>query len=212
MIDPVKIDTDIKPDIVAVTHLHYDHYDRNYINSLECRKSIAEVGSFTYKDVKVTGIAASHHGDAIKTKDPDNVIYIIETDGLRIVHFGDTGQNLLSSGQVLGIGNVDVAMMQFVNPNSGYTLENRKGIGILKQVNPGIVIPTHAFAFKNVSVGKKSFLLPAHGVGKTLKHLKQELGRTEKHEYLILNKEDLSNAPAKAVWFNKTLAWKDINS
>jgi L-ascorbate metabolism protein UlaG (beta-lactamase superfamily) len=169
VVDPFKVDYKIKPDLIAVTHLHYDHYDEDFINQAKCHKIIASVGDFTFKDVKVTGVAASHWGDNINVENPDNIIYIFEVDGLRIVHFGDMGQNYLTDIQLEQIGKVDIAMMQFANPNSDFTISNHKGINILKQVNPNIVIPTHSFGLKNAQIGKHQFILPTHGVGATLR-------------------------------------------
>ncbi|HEX3029956.1 MAG TPA: MBL fold metallo-hydrolase [Clostridia bacterium] len=210
VIDPFKVDPDIKPDIIAVTHTHYDHYNKDYIDKANCFKIIAETGGFEHLDIKITGIASSHHGDSINEETPDNVIYIFEVDGLRIVHFGDLGQSTLNEGQLGQIGKVDIAMMQFINPNSDFTLQNQKGLRLLQQVNPSIVIPTHAFGLKKALIGKKYFILPVHRTGKTFWMLKKLWGPVLTTEYIKVDGEEIDKGLPKAVWMNRTLRWIDI--
>ncbi|HEX2947053.1 MAG TPA: MBL fold metallo-hydrolase [Clostridia bacterium] len=211
VIDPFSVDPEINPDLIIVTHRHYDHYNENFINSRECLKSIALTGSFTFRDVKVTGIAASHNGDTIDKENPDNVIYVIEIDGLRIAHFGDTGQSRLTQEQLDSIGTLDIAMMQFINPNSGFTVSNKKGLEILRQVDPSIVLPTHAFGIRNAHIGKKWFILPTHGVGKTLRSLEREWAPVIKKDYLSID-DPVFEEKHSVIWFGKTVGWKEIIS
>ncbi|NLO10007.1 MAG: hypothetical protein GX129_09110, partial [Clostridiales bacterium] len=72
-----------------------------------------------------------------------NVIIVLEVDGLRIAHMGDIGQTELTEEQLTGLGEIDIAFMQFENSYSSMTLKNEKGFYLIEQLNPTIVIPTH---------------------------------------------------------------------
>jgi L-ascorbate metabolism protein UlaG (beta-lactamase superfamily) len=63
--------------------------------------------------------------------------------GLRIVHFGDLGQDSLTQEQLNAIGKVDVAFMQFANSFSSMDVTNKKGFNLMDQVRPRLIIPTH---------------------------------------------------------------------
>lgn len=76
-------------------------------------------------------------------EDGTNYIFITEMAGLRIVHFGDIGQNQLTPEQLNAIGEVDIALTQFANGNSEMNLENLKGFNLMDQVKPKLIIPTH---------------------------------------------------------------------
>jgi L-ascorbate metabolism protein UlaG (beta-lactamase superfamily) len=77
-------------------------------------------------------------------KDGDNYIFIIDMGGLRIVHFGDIGQDALTAGQLEALGQVDVALMQFENAYSMMNTINMKGFKLMDQVKPRIIVQTHS--------------------------------------------------------------------
>lgn len=143
--DPYDVVLGITPDIITVTHSHFDHNDPKLISISKCRKSIAQPGEkFTIKDVTVTSIASSHLGQRIDQTDPTNVIYVFEVDGLRIAHMGDIGQDKFTDEQLKALGKIDIAFMQFVNSYSDYSAENGKGFRLIEQLKPQIIIPTHS--------------------------------------------------------------------
>jgi L-ascorbate metabolism protein UlaG (beta-lactamase superfamily) len=150
VLDPYTIPMDVvnpaKVDAIFITHLHGDHTDAEFQKAVMAAggKLFAfQLGDFKVKDITVTAIAASHFGDEIRLPEPDNIIYLIQVDGLRIVHMGDIGQTVLTPEQMNALGTIDVAFMQFDNPFSEMSLYNEKGFKLLEQLNPQIVIPTH---------------------------------------------------------------------
>ena len=70
-------------------------------------------------------------------------MYLIEIAGLRIGHFGDMGQNAFTEEQLEVLGDVDIALTQLNNPYSEMNAVNRKGINLMNQIMPRLVIPTH---------------------------------------------------------------------
>lgn len=120
---------EIQCDIGMSTHAHFDHdaLHRLHANMLLDRM----VGTFEFADVKITGIADKHVHDwseclydftgYLKSRgiDPappnnprgyDNTIYIIETAGLRIMHWGNNRPD--APQQVWdAIGDIDIAFL-----------------------------------------------------------------------------------------------------
>lgn len=140
--DPIQMIEGIEADIITVTHGHSDHDDGSVVGKADSRKSSSKLESFTHKEVKVTSVASAHGDYEVNEEYPDNVIYILEVDGLRIAHMGDIGQKELTAKQMKALGKLDVAFMPCVDlPEYGLTMEN--SIKVLQQLKPQIVIPTH---------------------------------------------------------------------
>jgi L-ascorbate metabolism protein UlaG (beta-lactamase superfamily) len=179
--DPTSVVDGIKPDVITVTHDHWDHTDPKFIEKNNAaRLSLYKPESFTVKEVKVTGIASSHLGNVIGIT-PNNVIYVFEVDGLRIAHMGDIGQVKLTEEQLAAIGKIDIAFMQFVNSVSGYSFENGLGFDLIEQLKPQIIIPTHSSSDANDKITRI-------------------VGAQEKVKgKLVLSKEDLSDGKRKVV-------------
>jgi hypothetical protein len=146
--DPFKPLSGIKPDIITITHSHFDHNDPGGMTAAKISKWTAE--TFTVKDITVTSIESSHSGDTINNT---NTIYIYEVDGLRIAHMGDIGQTRLTAPQLSALGRIDIAFMQFANSYSDYPDDGSKGIDLIEQLKPQIIIPTHSNAAATNAIG-----------------------------------------------------------
>jgi L-ascorbate metabolism protein UlaG (beta-lactamase superfamily) len=173
----------IKPDVITVTHEHGDHMDKNFLaKNSTVKQSIAKPEAFTVKDVNVISIASTHSGDTINNT---NTIYVFEVNGLRIAHMGDIGQEELSEEQLAALGKIDIAFMQFVNPYSLYSIYNDKGIHLIEQLKPQIIIPTHSSTEANDKIARI-------------------VGAQESiNGALVLSKEDLNNGKRKVVLLNR---------
>jgi L-ascorbate metabolism protein UlaG (beta-lactamase superfamily) len=135
-------------DILLITHSHPDHYNPSFAASFPGRKLIIEEGQIQLPDVSIRGIAAGHNATSqLMPKGGDNYIFIVDMAGLRIVHFGDIGQDALTPGQLEALGQVDVAMMQFENFFSAMNSRNMKGFNLMDQVKPRIILHTHSSTF-----------------------------------------------------------------
>ncbi len=139
---PGKEIVDLKPAAILSTHNHPDHTDPVYTKAYDCEKIICEKGEVTTKDFHIYTVASSHSSDTFD-EDSKHVCMVIEVDGLRLVHMGDTGQTKLTDDQLAKLGKIDIAFMQFENSFSGMTLENEKGFNLANQLNPTLLIPTH---------------------------------------------------------------------
>jgi L-ascorbate metabolism protein UlaG (beta-lactamase superfamily) len=139
---PTKEIVDLNPVAIVSTHDHSDHTDPAYTDSYDCEKIICKKGEITTKDFHIYTVASSHSGDTFD-EDSNHVCIVIEVDGLRLVHMGDTGQTKLTDDQLKKLGKIDIAFMQFENSFSDMSLKNLKGFNLAEQLNPTILIPTH---------------------------------------------------------------------
>jgi L-ascorbate metabolism protein UlaG (beta-lactamase superfamily) len=143
-------------DILLTTHFHSDHYSKRYVDSFPGQKLTVETGEIQLPDVSIRGIASAHNAaDPLQPKDGTNYIYIIDMAGLRIVHFGDIGQETLTPEQLAALGQVDVALTQFENSYSAMDTTNMKGFKLMDQVKPHIVIQTHSSLNASGEAAKK---------------------------------------------------------
>jgi L-ascorbate metabolism protein UlaG (beta-lactamase superfamily) len=87
--------------------------------------------------VRTVGV---YHDDMGGVERGKNAVFVIEVDGLRIVHLGDLG-HLLTAAQVRQIGPVDVLLV----PVGGvYTINGTEAKEVVAQLKPRqYVIPMH---------------------------------------------------------------------
>lgn len=131
-------------DILLTTHVHGDHYIPEFVKEFKGQKLTFQGGKIDQGQVHITGLVSSH-GEQYdpNATNPSNIIFMIDVDSLRIVHFGDIGQTVLTPEQIQTLGKVDIAVTQFGNDFAAMNLSNRKGFNLMDQVRPGVIIPTH---------------------------------------------------------------------
>ena len=93
----------------------------------------------TFRDVHVRNIS-TYHDNTKGMQHGKNAIFVIDMDGLHIVHLGDLG-HLLSERQVKEIGPVDILMI----PVGGvYTLNGTEAKKVVEQLKPKqYILPMH---------------------------------------------------------------------
>jgi len=159
ILDPHAIEAygriEVKGDLILMSHLHSDHTQVDVVddfkkvktyNALKDPKGDGRRVEFvpvneTLKDVKYHDVA-SFHDNMGGMERGRNGIWVLEMDGLRIVHLGDLGQQSLTDDQVKQIGGpIDVLMV----PVGGiYTLNGTDAKRIVEQLMPRrYIIPMH---------------------------------------------------------------------
>ena len=139
--DPFSSDIGFKlpilsPDIVSVSHQHHDH---NNISSLRGQPFIVDrAGEFDVKGIMIEGIR-SYHDDEKGAKRGENIIFRFDIDGISLAHLGDLGE-MLDSKQLEKLGGLDVL---FIPVGGTYTLDAKKAVEVISQIEPRIVIPMH---------------------------------------------------------------------
>lgn len=160
-------------DIVTLSHEHPNHS-----NSAALRSDpfvVDAPGEYEIKGVMAQGIK-TFHDEKSGAERGANIVFRIEIDGIAIGHLGDLG-HVLSDEELEQLGVIDILLV----PVGGkYTLETKKVIEVINQIEPRIVIPMH---YK--LPGAKSDL---EGPEKFIKELGVEPKLEEK---LKLSKKDL---------------------
>ncbi len=143
----------VKGDLILMTHLHSDHTQVQVVedyrkvktyNALKDPKGDGRRVEFIkideqFKDVKFRDVLC-YHDNVGGLERGLNGVWVIEMDGLHIVHLGDLG-HLLSDEQVKQIGPVDVLMI----PVGGvYTINGSDAKKVIAQLKPKrYIIPMH---------------------------------------------------------------------
>lgn len=135
--------TPVAADLVLVSHEHGDH--TNVAMATGSPRVIRGLADGQWRTVRETvdGIAISSvptfHDDTQGAQRGRNTVWILEAEGLRVVHLGDLG-HLLDDAQVNAIGRPDVLMI----PVGGhYTIDAAQAHTVAARLRPGVVVPIH---------------------------------------------------------------------
>jgi len=141
---PVK---PIAADIVTVSHEHFDH---NYVEmssgapavlrGLKGQGKTADWNEVRFdKDgLKIRSFPAYHDASKGSERGKD-AMFLIETDGLRILHTGDLGR-VLDEKLVKEIGRVDILL---ICVGGHYTIGPEEAKKVVDELHPRVVIPMH---------------------------------------------------------------------
>ncbi len=160
-------------DVVTVSHQHDDHSN---VSALRGDPFVIDVpGEYEVKGAMVIGVE-SYHDDKQGEERGKNNMYRIEVDGISIGHLGDLGHTLTDE-ELEQLGVIDILLV----PVGGkYTIDAKKAVEVVNQVEPRIVIPMHyKLPDSNIDVD---------GVEKFIKELGVEPRKEEKFKMV---KKDL---------------------
>ncbi len=122
-LDPIRESADL----ALASHGHGDHAALENV-SLSGNKS----------SLRITAVPC-FHDDEGGAKRGKNIIHIVESEGLRVAHFGDLG-HMLSAQQLVQVGALDAAMI----PVGGfYTIDAKMAREIADKLPCRVVIPMH---------------------------------------------------------------------
>ncbi len=142
IIDPYAKSIGLNPpqvsaDLVFVTHEHADHSNVHTVKGDYFL--INGPGEYEVKGVKAQGISSFHDNEK-GAKFGLNTLYLIEVEGIKILHMGDIGQERLEDKQVEEVGDVDILMI----PVGGFfTVDAKQAVTLINQIEPKVVIPMH---------------------------------------------------------------------
>jgi L-ascorbate metabolism protein UlaG (beta-lactamase superfamily) len=170
-------------DVILMSHFHVDHSKpeavQNYkrarqINALKKGEGRAQEWNIineTIKGVRVQTMG-TYHDKMAGLERGKNGVFILDMDGLRIVHLGDLG-HLLSRDQVRKLGKVDVLMI----PVGGvYTLNGVDAQKVVEQIKPRrYVIPMHYGTAVYPDLLNLDYFLEDQEMGKVRKFTTNEL-------------------------------------
>ncbi len=124
-------------DAALVSHAHHDH---NAVETLKGSPVIIDrAGIYTpVHGVRITAVRG-FHDEVFGTKRGETLLFLVETEGLRIVHLGDLGC-LLNDEQVRILRNPDILMI----PTGGfYTIDGKQAKKTAEMLNARVVLPMH---------------------------------------------------------------------
>ena len=123
-------------DIVTVSHGHHDH---NYVEAAVGAPNVIDTaGPHMALDVPITGYP-SWHDEARGQKRGANILFLLELDGVRVLHLGDLG-HMLFDDALAELGHVDVLLC----PVGGtYTIDAAEAARVVAAIDPQICIPMH---------------------------------------------------------------------
>jgi L-ascorbate metabolism protein UlaG (beta-lactamase superfamily) len=126
----------LEADIVTISHGHPDHNNKGAIRGSVF--VIDSAGEYDVKGVLVEGID-SFHDEKSGAERGHNIIYRITVDDVSIVHLGDLG-HILDTKQLEHLSGADILLI----PVGGrYTIDAKKAVEVVSQIEPRIVIPMH---------------------------------------------------------------------
>lgn len=160
----------VKPDAVLITHAHFDHNavpkmtpsssagtearsssekeGRGNDNQRKAGRRSVNPGLFsvvestgiqTAAGIEITGCLADHDDEGGR-RNGTTRIYVWDMGGLRWAHLGDIGQHALRADQKAELGGIDVL---FVPVGGRTTVDAAGAAGLVKEIQPKIVIPMH---------------------------------------------------------------------
>ena len=157
-IDPYNIQADEKADIILITHSHYDHCSIEDIKELvkdrtiiiippDCQSKLSGIQGINVHLAKpgkkieafgiiVEAVPAYNINKNFHEKSNEWVGYIINTDGKKIYHAGDTD----FIPEMKEIKDIDVALL----PVGGkYTMDAAEAAKAANAIKPKIAVPMH---------------------------------------------------------------------
>ncbi len=133
----------LEASVVLVSHEHGDH--NNLAMAAGHPRVIRGLTGGKWHSVKETVDGAvvssvpTYHDPAQGKERGLNTVFIVEAEGLRVVHLGDLGHPL-DDATAEAIGRPDVLMV----PVGGhYTIDAAQAHGVVARLRPGVVIPMH---------------------------------------------------------------------
>ncbi|MDP3447510.1 MAG: MBL fold metallo-hydrolase [Eubacteriales bacterium] len=127
---------DLACDAVTISHEHHDH---NCLAIIAGTPTILRTsGEHLAGEIPVTGFT-SYHDDAKGAYRGENIVFLYQIDGLKVLHLGDLG-HMLSDETIKEIGDVDVLLA----PIGGvYTLNAKGATELSDRLHAKVLIPMH---------------------------------------------------------------------
>ncbi|MEI6152774.1 MAG: MBL fold metallo-hydrolase [Deltaproteobacteria bacterium] len=123
-------------DIVLTSH---DHDDHNYTKDIKGSFTQIKQGVAHNMNNLVIKAIPTHHDSSKGKERGDNLVFVIEADGLTLAHMGDLG-HALEKDTIDKIGKVDILLL----PVGGfYTIDAGEATKVMNDIGPAITIPMH---------------------------------------------------------------------
>ena len=207
---------DVEVDIGLSTHSHFDH---DALHLLRASMLIDRpVGRFAFADVEILGVADKHVSDSrlcdvdwvrdtrlatgVETNPPnncrsfDNCIVIIETGGLRILHWGDNRPDP-PDAVWNALGSVDVALLPI--DGSQHVLGFGQADRVGERLGAKVIVPHHYYV-EGVTTRESTLRTPTAWLDARTNVRRLTNGA------VILTKQDIAASMGQILWFGDHVA------
>lgn len=176
---PVPVE-DAQPDLLIATHWHEDHLDPEGLPQLAQRsateflcppsaasrllgwrvprdrvKTISIGETITFRDITITAIPARHHAGIPGWEVPDAIGLMLEIDGLRIYHTGDTEYDLRLRALAYDHEHPIDVLMTVINGTGG-NMNAHEAALLAWQLGAQLSIPMHHILWKDFTGGEQA--------------------------------------------------------
>jgi L-ascorbate 6-phosphate lactonase len=180
---PVPVE-EAEPDLVIATHWHEDHLDPEGVPILAKRTdtqflcppsarsrmlgwlvpgprvtAITEGQTHAFRDVRITAVPARHIPNVPGWEVPDAIGLLIETEGMRIYHTGDTEYDLRLRALAYDKDHPIDVMLTVIN-GAGGNMNAHEAALLAWHIQPKVVIPMHHILWKDFDSGAQGTLDP----------------------------------------------------
>lgn len=123
-------------DFVTISHQHADH---NYVKMVPGRpRVISKAGEESFDGLLFRALL-THHDMSKGSERGDNIVHVIEAEGITVCHLGDLGHTL-SPEDCTALGPIDVLM---VPVGGNFTLDAGGATAVVNRLRPCVAIPMH---------------------------------------------------------------------
>jgi L-ascorbate metabolism protein UlaG (beta-lactamase superfamily) len=136
---------DLAADAVFISHAHYDHdggfsHGRSFPFPALVPVYLSP-GQVNVRDLRATGLASIHAGMGPGGRPEQNVIWMLEADGVRIAHIGDNRR--LTQQDLDSMGRIDVLLLRRTGKED-VTPEAMAELELIRRIaRPRVIIPMH---------------------------------------------------------------------
>lgn len=147
MTDPFEASIGLKlpklsADIVTISHQHADHNNLAAVSGPSSQRAkpfaITGPGEYEVAGVSIFGFPSFHDNQQGRERG-ENTIYVIQLDGIRLVHLGDLGHPI---GEKL-LEAVNGAEILMIPVGGAFTIDAQQAAAEVKKIQPQITIPMH---------------------------------------------------------------------
>ena len=127
----------LRADAVIVSHGHHDHSAVETVQGWT--KAVREAGEHTLTPGVKVSCFRTFHDSTGGSQRGDNLVSVVEAEGLRVAHLGDLG-HLPDEDLCRALGRIDVLLI----PVGGhFTIDAAQAAEVCRMLKPGVVIPMH---------------------------------------------------------------------
>ena len=127
----------VRCDLGLITHAHFDH---DAVDRLPEAASVLRMpGDFAAGDIRIRGVRDLHSG-ASRLRDFPNVMFRLESNGVRFLHIGDNRVEW-PADVAQAVGDVDVLLVTV--DDSSHLLTYEQVDSLVERLQPRVVIPMH---------------------------------------------------------------------